>query len=262
MREHYEAYAIGALDGADRAELEAHLARNCPACTAGVAQARYIVSQLALAAPDQAPPASLRAKIMEAARAEAASPQRATRIEPVVRRTWIPTWAWAAAAVLILFAAYSLYQNVKMQRDLNDLNASLDNARRARLQLDQQRATYDKAMAILQAQGTHSMPVKPSDGKMPMLQAYIHEKMGVVIAASNVPMPAQGREYQLWMVPKTGKGAPISAGVYMPDSSGSVLAVAPPMAKMEDIAALAVTEEPMGGSPQPTSRPMWMGSLQ
>lgn len=262
LREHYEAYAIGALEGADRAELEAHLARNCPACTPGVAQARYIVSQLALAAPDHAPPASLRAKIMEAARAEAASPQRTAPIEPVARRTWIPAWAWAAAAVLILFASYSLYQNVKMQHDVGELNASLENARRARLQLEQQRETYQKAMEILQAQGTHAMPVKPSDEKMPMLQAYVHEKMGVVIAASNVPMPAQGREYQLWMVPKAGKGAPISAGVYMPDSRGSVLAVAPPMADMDDIAALAVTEEPMGGSPQPTSKPMWVGSLQ
>lgn len=262
LREHYEAYAIGALEGADRAELEAHLARNCSACTAGVAQARYIVSQLALTAPDQELPASLRTKIMEAARAEGASPRRTTQIEPAPRRAWVPAWAWAAAAVLILFASYSLYQNVKMQRDVNDLNASLENAQRERLRLEQQRATYDKAMAIMEAQGTHSMPVKPSDEKMPMLQVYVHEKMGVVIAASNVPMPAQGREYQLWMVPKTGKGAPISAGVYMPDSSGSVLAVAPPMANMDDIAALAVTEEPMGGSPQPTSKPMWVGPLQ
>jgi anti-sigma-K factor RskA len=64
------------------------------------------------------------------------------------------------------------------------------------------------------------------------------------------------------MVPKTGKGAPISAGVYMPDANGGVLTVAPPASNMADIAALAVTEEPMGGSPQPTSKPMWVGALQ
>jgi anti-sigma-K factor RskA len=262
LRELYEPFAIGALDAAERAELEAHLARNCPVCTPGVAQARFVVAQLALAAPEQDPPAALRGKIMDIARAEAAGSRRTTRVEMAPRRAWIPAWAWAAAAILILFASYSLYQSVQMQRQVEVVQKQLDDAQREQQRLQQQRANYEKAMAILDAPGTHSMPVKSADEKMPPLQAYIHEKMGVVIAANNVPMPTQGREYQLWMVPKTGKGAPISAGVYMPDANGGVLTVAPPASNMADIASLAVTEEPMGGSPQPTSKPMWVGALQ
>ena len=40
LAEFYEAYALGALDGDDLVALEEHLARHCPTCTAGVAQAR------------------------------------------------------------------------------------------------------------------------------------------------------------------------------------------------------------------------------
>jgi len=262
LREHYEAYAIGALEGPDRAELEAHLARNCPTCTPGVAEARYVVSQLAFSAPDQEPPAALRERIMSVARSEVANAPRAIAYEPGVRKSWIPSWAWAAAAALILFASYSLYQNVKTQGELTAMQQQLEDRLRQQKQLEAQRANYEKAMAILQAQGTHSMQVKPSSENMPMLQAYVHEKMGVVIAANGIPMPAQGHEYQLWMVPKEGKGAPISAGVYMPDAAGQVLTVAPPAPNMADMAAIAVTEEPMGGSTQPTSKPMWVGPLK
>lgn len=262
LRELYESYAIGALEGPDRAELEAHLARNCPTCTPAVERARYIVSQLALVAPDQEPPAALRANIMDIARAEAAIPRRATQLQSAARRAWIPAWAWAAAALLILFASYSLYQSVQMQRQVEIVQKQLADAQKEQQTLQQQRANYEKAMSILDSPGTHMMQVKPSDEKMPMLQAYVHEKMGVVIAANGVPMPAHGREYQLWMVPKSGKGVPMSAGVYMPDANGNVLTVAPPAPNMGDIAALAVTEEPMGGSSQPTSTPMWVGALQ
>ena len=62
----YEEYALGVLEGEERAELDAHLASACPACTPGVARARGFIAQLGLAAPDTQPPAALRAKIMDA----------------------------------------------------------------------------------------------------------------------------------------------------------------------------------------------------
>ena len=62
----YEEYALGVLEGEERAELEAHLARPGDQCISGVAQARWVVAQLAHAAPDAQPPATLRGKIMDA----------------------------------------------------------------------------------------------------------------------------------------------------------------------------------------------------
>ena len=71
----YEEYALGVLEGEERAELEAHLARAGDKCVPGVAQARWVVSQLALASPDAQPSAALRGKIMDAVR-PAADPAR------------------------------------------------------------------------------------------------------------------------------------------------------------------------------------------
>ena len=53
----YEEYALGVLEGEERAELEAHLARACAQCTPGVEKARWVVAQLAQMAPDAQPPA-------------------------------------------------------------------------------------------------------------------------------------------------------------------------------------------------------------
>jgi anti-sigma-K factor RskA len=149
-----------------------------------------------------------------------------------------------------------------MRQQIEQLDAQMRAAENTQHSLQQQRDSYNRAMAILSAPGTVKMEMKPSSEGMPALEAFVHAKMGVVVAARGIPMPAAGRAFQLWMVPKSGKGLPISAGVYMPDANGSVLTVAPPPPDMSDMAALAVTDEPAGGSPQPTTKPMWVAALQ
>jgi len=74
----------------------------------------------------------------------------------------------------------------------------------------------------------------------------------VVIAASSLPPAAAGRTYQLWGI-ETGK-APVSLGTFNTDASGRAFASVsvPPGLR---IAVTAVTDEPTGGSPQPTTTP-------
>jgi anti-sigma factor RsiW len=55
FREIFEAYALGALDAAERISLEAHLATGCKDCAKSVEEARWLVSQLAYLAPEAAP---------------------------------------------------------------------------------------------------------------------------------------------------------------------------------------------------------------
>ena len=52
FRELIEAYALGALDPQERGSLEAHLASGCADCEKALAEARWLVSQLAYLAPD------------------------------------------------------------------------------------------------------------------------------------------------------------------------------------------------------------------
>ena len=75
--------------------------------------------------------------------------------------------------------------------------------------------------------------------------------------AHRVPMPKSGRTYQLWLVTPSAK---INAGTFMPKPNGEVMMRATYAMPKDSLAAVAVTDEPMGGSPQPTTAPMMVAT--
>jgi anti-sigma-K factor RskA len=91
---------------------------------------------------------------------------------------------------------------------------------------------------------------------MPTVHAYVHQRLGVAITADQMPPLASSRTLQLWYVPKSGM--PISAAIFHPDAAGQIAFVAPVNIPVNQIAALAITEEPAGGSPQPTTPIAWI----
>jgi anti-sigma-K factor RskA len=60
----------------------------------------------------------------------------------------------------------------------------------------------------------------------------------------------RGRTYQLWLV--TAKSEKISAGTFNTDARGRAVVQATYALAEADLAAIAITEEPEGGSAQPT----------
>jgi hypothetical protein len=106
-----------------------------------------------------------------------------------------------------------------------------------------------------------SMPLKlmPKEKNMPMVHAYVHPHMGVAITADEMPSMPAARTLQLWFMPK--KGQPMSVAIFRPNAQGQIALVAPVNMPMNEIAALAITEEPAGGSPQPTSGIAWMAQV-
>ena len=270
LSEFYEAYALGALEGPEREEIERHLARGCPACTAGVAQARWLVAQLAYLAPEAQPPAALRARVVAAAvgsaaagaRAPATDAARATYIpaRPRLRQpSAIPAWAWAIAAALLLATVYSVRQTRRLDGELAAVQRELREGQAQRAAIESEREHYQMAMEILSAQDTKTLKLMPKKAAMPPVQAYWSAKMGLLVMSANMPQMASNVTLQLWMVPK--KGEPMSVGIFRPDGQGHVMMVAAPGEPIAEVAALAISEEPAGGSAQPTSAPVWVGPL-
>src|SRR5262249_40589428 len=103
----------------------------------------------------------------------------------------------------------------------------------------------------------------PSGQKdLPALQATWHSALGIVVTGQMLPAPPGNRTLQLWLIPKNAGGKPIPSLTLRPDSNGKFdLLIPQPPDAMDNTKALAITEEPEGGSPAPTTAPIWVGAV-
>jgi len=249
----YEEYALGMLEGEERAEIEAHLARACPHCTPSIEQARWVVAQLARMSPEAHPPQSVKGKILDAVKSSRSVAEFA-KAPP--KRAVFPVWAWAAAAALAILTGYSIRQMGNQNTQLADLRRQMKMATLQNKALQDQLEVGRQVASIMMSPDSKPLKLMPKDKNMPMVHAFLHPHMGVAITADQMPAMPPARTLQLWSVPKSGK--PMSIAIFHPDPQGQIVIVAPVNMPMNEIAALAVTEEPAGGSPQPTTNPAWV----
>ena len=258
FRELLEAHALNALDASERAALEAHLATGCPECVTALEEARYLVSQLAYLAPPAEPSEMLRARVLRTARAEASPAQRPK--EPARTSTAIPYWLWVGVAALLLLSVYSTWNARKLQAEVAEVNqrAAAELTQREKLEHELMVAKHEAW--ILTDPASKKIAIWPNDKEMPMIEARWHPKMGIYVTGDKIPMPKDNKVLQLWLISKNGK--PMPSHVFWPDANGKIgEMVDDPPEVLAQTKALAITEEPAGGSLQPTSTPMWVGGV-
>jgi hypothetical protein len=175
-------------------------------------------------------------------------------------KRWIPIWAWTGTAALVLLTVFSIRVTHRVRGQLAVLQEQVRAARQQNRALESYHQLYQRALAILSAAGTKEVALKPGQASLPDLRAYWNAELGLVLSGHHIPLLGAGRTWQLWVVPKEGK--PISAGIFRPGAERQVLFVPQVEARMGDAAALAISEEPAGGSPQPTSTPVWVGPVR
>ena len=252
----YEEYALGVLEGEERAEIEAHLARQCPHCTPDIEKARWVVAQLAQMSPQAQPPQSLKAKILDAAKS---SGNVAEFAKTAPSRATFPVWAWAAAAALAIMTGYSIRQMGNQNAQLAELRKEMKIATLQNKALQDQLEVNRQIASVMMSPDSMPLKLMPKDKNMPMVHAYLHPHMGVALTCEQMPAIPTALTLQLWSVPKNGK--PMSVAIFHPDSQGQIAIVAPVKMPMNEIAMLAVTEEPAGGSPQPTTSIAWSAQV-
>jgi anti-sigma-K factor RskA len=264
-----EAYALGALDAPERSALEAHLATKCPECTTALAEARWLVSQLAYSAPEAAPSALLRGRLMKIVGEEAASKEatqkysiRSTQTPLRTFKPTVPYWMWAAVAALLVVALYSTWDARRLSDEMRDINARAMAELNSREKIEEELGAVRREAVILADPASVKIALATGEANARPLQAAWHAQLGIVVSGQKIPPPPGQRVLQLWLIPKAAGAKPVPSQVVRPDENGNfVLLVSNPPELMADTKALAVTEEPAGGSPQPTTTPKWVGGV-
>ncbi len=234
------AYALGALSAEEASGFEAHL-EGCAACRAEVQAFREVAGLLAEGAPAALPAPGLRERVLREAR----------RVRPLVPRGG-PLVPWLAAAAALLLAVGLGWGYLRARGDRDALRVQLAQAGDSMAQQQQVIATVlapDVTTAALASKG------QPPSARLFWNPA----RNRVVISVFHLPPAPAGRTYQLWAIAR-GK-APVSVGIFNTTSDGRlVAAMAVPPGLVFQVTA--VTEEPAGGSPQPTQSPFLVGQVQ
>jgi hypothetical protein len=179
------------------------------------------------------------------------------------RRYRLPFWLWTGVAVLGVLSLYMGWQARRLRRDLAQFQTRSAAVLQERAELAKEFADARQSAVILNDPASRQIPLWPQQQKdAPALRAYWHPRLGLVVAGAHVPALAPGHTLQVWLLPQAPDQRIISAGFLRPQVDGKfVLLLVTPPGSLAGTRALAITEEPAGGSPQPTSPPRWTGPL-
>jgi anti-sigma-K factor RskA len=225
-------YVLGLLEPHEAAVFESEL--NANAELRDIArELREAAGVVALAAPPQTPPASLKQRIMRELAMET------KRVVPMPTRRdsfgWVP---WAIAAMLIVFCGLLTLDRVRLAHQLADIRA---------------------ADPLMQTTFFSLAPAAPAPADAKATVAWQPGRQSGVIRVSNLPAPQAGKDYQLWAVDAEHKD-PISAGIVRVDKDGVAQIRFKPVEKAEHIKAFAISLEREGGVPKKEGPILLVGS--
>jgi len=250
-------YALGALEGEDRARFEALLAAGDAKAWAVLRNFESTVGGLAAETAEVAAPAvkaALMARIDAESRArplltQALSPARPA---PARRSFWTVVMVGAMAAGIAAIGVGLAVSTVYDRR--------ISQLAQEQAQLKQELGRQETLVGILKDPATRvvalsGLPPAP-EAKARILW---HATAGGLLVAQGLPPAPEGKAYELWAI--AGKGAPVPAGVFAVDVKGVGSLRVAPLQSAEVPDAFAVTLEPAGGVPAPTGSMYLIGKL-
>jgi anti-sigma-K factor RskA len=251
------AYALGALDGEERARFEALLTAGDVGARAALRDFESTVATLAAEAAESPPPA-VKSALLARIDAEERSRGSVTRVPsmprsaPPRRSLWtvvaVGTMAAGVAAIAVGLAVSTLYD-----RRIGQLA-------REQAQLREELARQESLVTIFQDPATQVVALSGL-APAPEAKARIlwHATAGGLLVAQGLPPAPAGQAYELWAI--AGAGAPVPAGVFAVDAKGVGSLRVAPLRSGGPPDTFAVTLEPAGGVTAPTGSMYLVGKL-
>ena len=243
-------HAMQALSGEESAAVRLHLA-ECALCREQLAEIAGDLALVAAGVEQHAVPEGARQRFVDriaAAPSQLQQPLRAPVIpfsgekRPARSWAWIP---WAAVAALLILSA-NLFVRIKILDDQLSVEEALLRSRhaenvRAQALLDVLTAPTAQRVTLT----TGKTPPAPSARAV-----YLPSRGALVLQASNMQPLPPNKAYELWVIPVNG--APIPAGLFRPDASGSGSVVMPSIPPGVAAKAFGITIENAEGASTPT----------
>ena len=249
-------YALGTLSDVQLSQFTAHLSL-CNECRAELGRIQVELASFASVLPSSELPAGARERFMHRLSTDTAPDSRFVQMRnksrlyhwsksiqhqlesPLLLR--IVTGALAAAVV---FLGYDDLSHIHQIRQMGPAISRYEKAA----------AEFADLKDFLRGMNTQqvSLHERPPVIKAPEGHAIYSPNSGkLVFTASNMPAPAAGKAYELWVLPATG-GAPIPAGMFTPDLQGNAAIVFPEIPVNVQAAGFGVTIEDTAGAKTPT----------
>ncbi len=261
LKEMAAAYVLGALSDSELRAFTALLEAS-PEARQEVAELQEVQALLAFRSDSPRPPAGLRGRVLAHATrkpmpAAAPAAARAPRERP---SQGMPPVLWIALAASIVALIGVTTSRYKMNAELAARDSALTALRQELAATDAERTQQAATLQALLAPGVTLTRLTAQGNAEPEIQLFYNRQVATAIAsAAHLSPSAAGRVYQLWFIPK--KGNPIPSVTFTVDQSGHAIITGITVPAGQELAAAAVTDEPTGGSPQPTTTPFLVGTL-
>lgn len=288
-------YSLGVLEPEEMLAIDEYL-RLHQGLLFQVERSDETVAHLALTAPAVTPsPAvkdALMARVHSALSQEetiALRPLSATQAQPVERELSMPrqrmTWldqlryelggslTWPASTAVAMVAclllgvlSVTMWRNQRIafsrldtaQQSINVLVEQNSQLQSTNAQLNQQLQARDAQIALF-AGGMRSIALEGTEFAPQAGGAFYTSRTGSVLILNGLaPLPAD-QTYELWLIPSDGD--PVSAGLVQVTADGATVSQIPMPSQPQEFAAVGLSIEPAGGSPQPTGPIVLLGTV-
>lgn len=244
-------YSLGLLEGGELREMEEHFAEGCGICTAALKDSDTVFTNLPLCLDDAPLPKDLEKKIL--GRLEAREPDREGSSIFDFWRNLSPVWLNLGTAVSLAIIIFLVVTNISLRNDLELREKSLADLQ-AKLVKEEKMLAFVTNPNVNEVELGSKMPDIDAAGKL----FWDKETHNGLFLVSGIPLPEQGKTYQLWAIEG---GKPVSMGVFDVDKEGNSMMEIELMPESREPMQFAVTLEPAGGVPQPTGDMYLYGSL-